>query len=150
MQLDDLARLPALAGLAPRTLLLVRTLRVWAGLRMARRCPLAMAEDRLGSLTAAAGLQRLIAVASAAWPDPIALAPPCCPVLSHDEATVAALFDRAAAGDRRGFERVCEELIDGDARHRIWTEMRAIVAALGPSTSTPLRALRGAEPWAGL
>ena len=119
-----------LASLHPQTALVVRTIRIWAGLRMARRCPLEMAESRFGSLEAASALHRLVAEMSAAWPDPIAIAPPCCPVLSHDEATLAALLTAAASDHRLAFDREAEDMLDEDARGRLWTEMRAILAAV--------------------
>lgn len=131
MAAQMLGKSPPMAALEAPAALAIRTLRVWAGLRMARRCPLDMAVGRLGSREAAATFQRLIAVVSAAWPDPVALAPPCCPLLSHDEATLAALLVAAAAADRPGFDREAQEMLGQDARDRLWAEMRAPNAAVG-------------------
>lgn len=130
MVLDLLGSPRTMAGLEGRAALVLRTVRIWAGLRMARHCPIEMAEHRLGSVSAAGALRILVETMSAAWPDPVALAPPCCPVLSHDEATIGALLQAAWAGDRRRFDREAEEMLDEDARARLWSAMRALLVSI--------------------
>jgi hypothetical protein len=98
---------------------LVRALRASAIAHRRGLRPLGAAAEKIGSLRAAAHLHLLIEEIAAAWPDPFALAPPCCERMSHDEATFVAMIRLGAAGDRPGLDRLLGEMIGDDGRDRL-------------------------------
>lgn len=115
-----LARTPTVAELTADQARLVGGLRLWLVANRSRRCPIAAAGARLGSLRAGAHVHLLLEEIGAAWPDPFAVSPPCCPRLSHDEALLTIMFDFAGRGDRPGFDRLLSDLLPGDARERLY------------------------------
>jgi hypothetical protein len=60
---------------------------------------------------------------SASWPEPFAVMPPCCCVLSHDEASLVRMLRCAAARDLRTFDRELADLIETDARHHLFQSL---------------------------
>ena len=66
---------------------------------------------------------------AAGWPENIAVSRFCCRLLSHDEATIGAFIDAAAAGDRRAFEMALDGLIRPERAHRLWESALALAAA---------------------
>ena len=99
---------------------IIGALRLWAVLHKVGRPPMAPVAERLGSARAAAHLHLLIEEIGAAWPEPFCVSPPCCRRLSHDEATVSAMVAIAGRGDRRGFDRLLEELLPAEVRERLF------------------------------
>ena len=63
------------------------------------------------------------------WPDPFAVAPPCCPQLSFDEALLASIVRAAGAGDRIGFDVLTGEMLGSDARAMLFTALENFVRA---------------------
>lgn len=120
---------------------LVRGLRHWATAHRLGRWPVGALQDHLGCGRAAAHLQLLIEEIGATWPEPFHLSPLCCRRASHDEALLAAMAGAAAAGDRPGFDRLTHEMLDSDARERLFLSLgllsQAIAAA--PAAATPGR-----------
>lgn len=115
-----LARTPAMSDLRPDGARVVGALRRWVAARRSGACPIRAAGEQLGSARAGAHLHLLIEEIGAAWPDPFAVAPPCCPRLSHDEALLADMIALSGRGDRPGFDRLLADLIPGDARDRLF------------------------------
>ena len=132
MLVQSLARTPALAALDPPVARIVGALRHWAVALRAGRCPIAVAGGRLGSLRVGAHFHLLLEEIGAAWPDPFAVSPPCCPRLSHDEALLADMLTLAGPGRRVAFDRLLEDLLPFDERERLFL-----------SAGTLLRLLRG-------
>jgi hypothetical protein len=119
---------PRLADLEPDQAALVRATRSWVlAQRHGRRCPLAAAAGHLGSPASARALHLLLAGMGAAWPEPVAIAPPCCAWLTHDEATLVGMVLAAHRHGRPVFDALLCEMLDGDARDRLF----AAAAKLG-------------------
>jgi len=127
MVLELLKRNTRLEDVEAGTAGIIRAIRTWVVLHKAERSPFDPMVPHFGSAEATARLRVLIEMVGTAWPDAVALAPPCCRLLSHDEATLAALLAHARTGNRRGFDRECHEMLDWDARCRIWVAMRVLL-----------------------
>ena len=115
-----LAGTPTLAELTEIQARLVAGLRYWVVASRSGRCPIAAAGARLGSLRAGAHVHLLLEEIGAAWPDPFAVSPPCCPRLSHDEALLTRMLELASCGDRPEFDRLLSDLLPGDTRERLF------------------------------
>ena len=89
MLVDRIAALPRTSSLEPAQALLVGAIRDWVVAHRQGAVPAPALKNRLGSARAAAHVELLLAEIACAWRDPFAVAPPCCPQLSHDEALVA-------------------------------------------------------------
>jgi hypothetical protein len=74
----------------------------------------------------------LLATIGAAWPDPFALAPRCCPRLTHDEATLVAMVVASRRHTRPVFDALLYEMLDQDARDRLFQSARALGAIVLP------------------
>ncbi|WP_326409193.1 addiction module antidote protein [Sphingomonas sp.] len=112
---------PRLGDLAPDEAALVRATRSWVvAQRHGRRCPLDAAATHLGTPAAARALHLLLASVGAAWPDPVAIAPPCCAHLTHDEATLLGMVLAAHRHGRPVFDALLCEMLDADARDRLF------------------------------
>jgi hypothetical protein len=112
---------PRLADLAPEQAAIVTAARRWVmAQRHERRCPLQAAAGQLGCVQAARALHMLLSQAGFAWPDPIAIAPPCCGVLTHDEATILGLVLAAHHHGRPVFDALLCEMLGQDARDRLF------------------------------
>jgi len=83
--------------------------------------------ERLGGLRTAAHFHLLLEEIGAAWPDPFCVSPPCCPMLSHDEATFARMVSAAGQGDRPAFDEELKDLIPADARERLFLSTSMVV-----------------------
>ncbi len=128
--LDTLAAPFVLRSLPVETGLMIGALRHWVRARRAKRCPTAAAAAHLGSARAAAHLGLLVEEIAACWPDPFTVAPPCCPRLSHDEATLAAMLRLGNARDRPGFDALLAEMLPQDARERLFLSATVIGTVL--------------------
>lgn len=125
MLVDRIAALPRISSLAPTQARLVGGIRSWVAAHRQAVVPAQAVRDRLGS-RAAAHVELLLAEIACAWPDPFAVAPPCCPQLSHDEALVADMLALAAEEDWPGFDRLLADMLPGDARERLFLSMRVL------------------------
>lgn len=118
--LDLLFSHPRLTELDKLPARLVRALRLWVVQTQQNVCPMESVAAVLGSLRSAAHLHLLLEEVAVAWPDPFAVAPPCCPRLSHDELLLADMVRLAVRGDRPGFDRLLAEMIPPDERERLF------------------------------
>ncbi|HEV2567251.1 MAG TPA: addiction module antidote protein [Sphingomonas sp.] len=111
---------PRTADLLPEEAALVSATRKWVmAQRVARVCPIHAAAQQLGSLKAARSLHVLLAHVGASWPDAVAVAPPCCPVLTHDEATLLGMVIAANRHTRPVFDALTCEMLGQAARDRL-------------------------------
>src|SRR3546814_12319415 len=73
-------------------------------------------ERRWGNILAARRYRLVVEAIGHVWPEAFAVAPPCCPRVSHDEALLAAMVGAAGAGNRANFDWLTAELLGGEAR----------------------------------
>ena len=112
---------PLVADLEPHQIEMVTAVRRWVmAQRVTGRCPLHAAATTLGSTERARDLHLLLAAAGAAWPDPIAIAPPCCARVTHDEATLIAMVVAARDHGRPVFDALLCEMLGPDARDALF------------------------------
>ncbi|WP_231889683.1 DNA-directed RNA polymerase subunit beta' [Erythrobacter neustonensis] len=107
----------------------IHTLRLVALHERLGRDPVPELATRLGSVDVAAKALVLVQDIAAHWPENIAVSRFCCRLLSHDEATIGAIVDAAAQGDRRAFEAALDGFIRPERAHRLWDSALALAAA---------------------
>ncbi|MEM8724800.1 MAG: DNA-directed RNA polymerase subunit beta' [Pseudomonadota bacterium] len=124
-----LAEPPRIENCGPIAARFVYSLRLIALHERARRDPVPELAVRLCSVETAAKALACSQVISATWPENIQVSRFCCGLLTHDEATIAALVDAAAQRDRPKFEAAIEGLIRPDRVHRLWDAVLRLIAA---------------------
>lgn len=95
------------------------------------RNPVPELEQKFGSMAAARRFGIVVEAIGQMWPDPFAVSPPCCPMLSFDESLLSDAAEAAAAQDRVSFDRLTAEMLGGDARETLFatlTEFQAVQA----------------------
>jgi hypothetical protein len=125
-----LAPPPRISDLDPEQAAVVTATRAWVVAQKLERCPIQATADRLGCIQAAKALRLLLLTMGAAWPDPIAVAPPCCPIVTHDEATLIAMVLAACNHSRPVFDALLCEMLPQDARDRLHSAALAFGRAL--------------------
>lgn len=128
---DRIAALPRTSSLEPAQTLLVGAIRDWVVAHRQGAVPAQALKNRLGSARAAAHVELLLAEIACAWRDPFAVAPPCCPQISHDEALVADMLALAGRHDRPAFDRLLADLLPDDERERLFLSMTVLAEILG-------------------
>lgn len=107
--------------------------------RRSGRDPLPELERRWGSALAACRYRLVVEAVGQCWPEPFAVAPPCCPRASFDEALLAAMVDAASHGNRAQFDWLTSEMLGGDAREMLFVALEHFLRARAPtSPSRPL------------
>lgn len=124
-----LAEPPRIENCGPIGARFVYSLRLIALHERAGRDPVPELAVRLGSVETAAKALVLSQAISATWPENIQVSRFCCGLLTHDEATIAAIVDAAARRDRPGFEGAITGLIRPDRIHRLWDAVLGLIAA---------------------
>lgn len=127
--LDELAQPVPISKLGPMAARFIYALRLIALHERARHDPVPELATRLGNFEIAVKTLAFSQSVAANWPENIHLSRFCCQRLTHDEATIGALVDRAWARDRSGFEHQVEGLIRPERVHRLWDAALALVAA---------------------
>ncbi|MBL9068366.1 MAG: addiction module antidote protein [Sphingopyxis sp.] len=100
--------------------------------RRSERDPMPELERRWGNILAARRYRLVVEAIGHVWPDPFAVAPPCCPRVSFDEALLAAMVRAASAGDRVHFDCLTAEMLGSDARAMLFTAIENFVRARAP------------------
>lgn len=77
-------------------------------------------DERLGSRKATTRLLLIVETVGFAWPDTFKIGRPCSPATTPDEILFLNMIRHAATGNRRAFDHLLCEMIDGCARNRIW------------------------------
>ncbi|MEQ5788402.1 DNA-directed RNA polymerase subunit beta' [Erythrobacter sp. NFXS35] len=124
-----LAAPPRIEQLGPIAGRFIHALRLIALHERMGRDPVPELAVRLGSVDVAAKSLILAQTISANWPENIHVSRFCCRLMSHDEATIGAFIDAAAAADRIGFEAALIGLIRNDRLHSLWEGALALAAA---------------------
>lgn len=97
--------------------------------RRAGRCPLPELKRRWGSELAARRFTILVETIGQIWPEPFAVAPPCCSRTSFDEALLAHMVTSARMDDRRRFDILTGEMLNSDARAMLFNCLRNFIRA---------------------
>lgn len=100
--------------------------------RRSARDPMPELERRWGNILAARRYRLVVEAIGHVWPDPFAVAPPCCPRLSFDEGLLAAIVAAAGRGDRVGFDCLTGEMLGSDARAMLFAALENFVRARAP------------------
>ena len=100
--------------------------------RRSERDPMPELERRWGNVLAARRFRLVVEAVGHAWPDAFAVAPPCCPHVSFDEALLAAMVGAASRGDQAQFDRMTEEMLGGDARAMLFAALENFLRAKAP------------------
>ncbi|MGB5723010.1 MAG: hypothetical protein WBM39_01240 [Parasphingorhabdus sp.] len=84
--------------------------------------------ERLGGARAVTRILIITETIGFAWPEPFQIGRPCCSLTTHDEIWLIAAIRLAACENRPGFDALSREMISGDARDRIYNDLRGFVA----------------------
>jgi hypothetical protein len=122
--------LPRTDQLAPEQAAIAGAVRRWVIAGKLRQCPLRAAAERLGCVQAARHLHLLLESIRVAWPEPFAVAPPCCATLSFDEATLLVMIAAARDHRRPVFDALLCEMLDQDARDRLYAASLALARTI--------------------
>lgn len=125
----QLASPPRIEMLGPLAARFVYSLRLIALHDRARRDPVPELATRLGSVEIAAKALALSQAITSVWPENIQVSRFCCQLMTHDEATIAALIDATAHRDSQRFEAAVVGLIRPDRIHRLWDGVLALIEA---------------------
>jgi hypothetical protein len=96
----------------------------------AGRDPLPDLARRYGNIEAATALDALLHTLARVWPDLFEVARPCCPRLTPDEATLAAMAGAARRADRAGFADQLAGFIRADRHEMLYQATLHAVALL--------------------
>jgi hypothetical protein len=124
-----LAEAPRMANLNPIAARFLHSLRLIAVYQKAQRDPVSELAARLGSIDVAAKSLALSQTICAAWPENISVSRFCCGLLSHDEASIAALVEATTARDRSRFEAEIAGFVRPDRIERLWDAAQDLVMA---------------------
>lgn len=124
-----LAAPPRIERLGPVAGRFIHALRLIAIHERIGRDPVPELAAKLGGVEIAAKALMMAHLIATVWPENIHVSRFCCRLLSHDEATIGAFVDAAAAGDRMGFEAAITGLIRADRAPRLWEAALALAAA---------------------
>lgn len=100
--------------------------------RRAERDPMPELERRWGNILAARRYRLVVEAIGHVWPDPFAVAPPCCPRVSFDEALLADMVIAASRRDKVQFDCLTAEMLGSDAREMLYTSLENFVRARAP------------------
>ncbi len=94
--------------------------------------PMPELERRWGNILAARRHRLVVEAIGHTWPEPFAVAPPCCPRVSFDEALLAGMVSAAAHRDRAQFDWLTAEMLGSDAREMIFIALENFIRARAP------------------
>ncbi|WP_432769613.1 addiction module antidote protein [Sphingopyxis sp.] len=100
--------------------------------RRSERDPMPELERRWGNILAARRYRLVVEAIGQVWPDPFAVAPPCCPQASFDEALLAAMVGAATRRDRVDFDWLTAEMLGSDAREMLFVALENFLRARAP------------------
>jgi hypothetical protein len=125
-------QMPAVRDLPHLSAQAILSLRYAIICRRAGYNPLPEWERRWGSAITARRFYVLVEAIGHVWPDPFAVAPPCCAKLSFDEGLLASLITSAAFEDRRRFDLLSAEMLGCDARDMLYACIQNFVRIAPP------------------
>lgn len=128
--IELLRRPPGIEDLSCLGYRTISAIRLMAVCGKVERDPVVELTRRFGSVTAAKTFLDFADLAGACWPERVAVMRPCCRILSHDEATLAAMADCAGRGDRAGFEAALAGFVRPDRHERLFASAAQAMAQL--------------------
>ncbi len=128
----QLTRQPLIRDLSIEAAQAVLALRYCIVCRRSDRDPMPELERRWGNILAARRYRLVVEAIGHSWPDPFAVAPPCCPRASFDEALLAAMVSAVSHRDRVQFDVLSAEMLGGDAREMIFVALENFIRARTP------------------
>ncbi len=124
-----LADTPKLSEFGPVAARFLYSLRLIALYDRANRDPIPELAVRLSSVETADKALALAKVVTTNWPENLQISRFCCQFLTHDEATIGALVDAAAAGDRGQFDAQIDGLVRPNRKEPLWDAVIDLVGA---------------------
>lgn len=124
-----LAEVPCVDGVTPIAARFIYSLRLIAVHQRAGRDPVAELAVRLGSFDVAAKSLAFAQTICTVWPENITVSRFCCRLMSHDEASIAALVEAATDRERSRFDQTITGLIRTDRFARMWDAAQDLVMA---------------------
>jgi hypothetical protein len=100
--------------------------------RRSERDPMPELERRWGNILAARRYRLVVEAIGHVWPDPFAVAPPCCPRASFDEALLAAMIGAVDRRNRARCDWLSAEMLGGDARDMLFVAIENFLRARTP------------------
>src|SRR5690606_27930876 len=128
----QLTEQPRLRDLPTDAAQAVLALRYCVLCRRNARDPMPELERRWGNILAARRYRLVVEAIGHVWPEAFAVAPPCCPRVSHDEALLAAIVGAASRGDRVHFDWLTAEMLGSDAREMLFVALENFIRARAP------------------
>ncbi len=128
----QLTQQPLVRDLSVEAAQAVLALRYCILCRRSERDPMPELERRWGNILAARRYRLVVEAIGHIWPEPFAVAPPCCPRVSFDEALLAAIVGAASRRDRVQFDWLTAEMLGGDAREMLFIALENFIRARAP------------------
>ncbi|MHB9878086.1 hypothetical protein ACSMXM_00270 [Pacificimonas sp. ICDLI1SI03] len=133
LDLDTLKSTPDIREVAPVHAGLVCALRYNHMARRMGRYSHDVLAQHLGSECAVRSFHVFLDEAGRAWPEPIALNPPCQPLFSYDEMLLVDIATAAGRDDRDSFDNFVCDMIGEAGRTFLWTAARRLMKSLFPA-----------------
>ena len=128
----QLTQQPLVRDLSVEAAQAVLALRYCILCRRSERDPMPELERRWGNILAARRYRLVVEAIGHIWPEPFAVAPPCCPRVSFDEALLAAIVGAVSRRDRVQFDWLTAEMLGGDAREMLFIALENFIRARAP------------------
>lgn len=132
---STLPRMETIDGGARR---IIRSLRLIALLNKKQACIAEHLVDQLGNKEAVRKFMLVAHAVGAAWPEPVTICAPCCPVMTHDERLLMLLVEAAAGDNRPAFDTLCRDMIGESERAHLYVAMRSFVLCYAHPRPVPL------------
>jgi len=128
--LDLLTSTPDIRTVAPVHARLVCALRYTHLARSGRSFCCDDLAEQLGAPLAVHAFLVFLDEAGRAWPEPIALNPPCRSRMSYDEMLLVDCATAAAKNDRASFDDFLCDMLDASRRQSVWNAARRLMARM--------------------
>ncbi|SKB72350.1 addiction module antidote protein [Sphingopyxis flava] len=127
--IQQLIEQPLVRDLEERAAQAVLALRYCIACRRAGRDPEPELGRRWEAEAAARRFQLVLVAIGDVWPDPFAVAPPCCPRLTYDEALLGAMLGAASQADGAQFDWLTAEMLSEDGRGFLFAALENFLSA---------------------
>jgi len=118
--IDRLQQIPRMEGVGPIAARFLYSLRLITVHERAKRDPVPELAARLGSIVIASKALALAHAISTTWPENVHVSRFCCSMLTHDEATIAAMLEAATSANNAAFETAIRGLVRPERIQHLW------------------------------